>query len=304
MLIKVVEGTGERLDLFLADKTGITRSQIQKYIEKGNITVNGKTAYCSYKVKNFDVIELKLPEEFKEELIPEEIPLKIFYKDEHVIVVDKPPSMVVYPSPGHNRGTLMNAIAYYSEKLANVGGPLRPGVVHRLDKDTSGVMVVALSDDAYYSLVEQFKERSIRRKYLALVWGRLNKEEGEIATKIGRSEFDRKKMSTRTKRGKEAVTRWKLIEAYKQASLVEVYLKTGRTHQIRVHFAYIGHPVLGDRVYGRKTEIVLKGGQKISFERQMLHAALLGFRHPITGEYVEFISNLPHDMQNKLNELK
>lgn len=298
------EEAGERLDIFLAKKTGITRSQIQKHIEKGNVLLNEKIQTSNYKIKKNDLIYLNIPEEKESGLIPENIPIKIFYKDEYVIVVDKPPSMVVYPSPGHTHRTLMNAIAYHAERLANAGAPFRPGIVHRLDKDTSGLIVVALSDEAYYGLIPQFRERLIKRKYLALIWGRLNKDEGEIITMIGRSESDRKKMSIRTKRGKEAITKWKVIENYNNASLIEVYLKTGRTHQIRVHFASIGHPVLGDRIYGKKIEIILKNRVKIFFPRQMLHAGLLGFRHPVTHEYMEFVSPLPEDMQEKINELR
>jgi 23S rRNA pseudouridine1911/1915/1917 synthase len=174
--------------------------------------------------------------------------------------------------------------------------------VHRLDKDTSGVMVVALEDKAYYDLIEQFRQRKINRKYIALIYGYPGKDEGEIALKIGRSESDRKKMSTRVRRGKEAITVWRVIERFSEATLIEVRLGTGRTHQIRVHFASIGHPVLGDKTYGKKVE--LKGKKKIIFPRQMLHAALLGFTHPVTREYIEFSSPLPDDMAQKISELR
>lgn len=196
----------------------------------------------------------------------------------------------------------MNALAYSIGKLATVGGPLRPGVVHRLDKDTSGVMVIAIDDNAYYDLVNQFKRRSITRRYIALVYGSLKEDRGEIIKPIGRSERERKKMTTVSKRGKEAVTRWRVLKRFKGATLIEVRLGTGRTHQIRVHFSSIGHPVLGDRTYGRKTEIV-HDKKRIAFPRQMLHADTLGFNHPVTREYLEFSSPLPEDMEDAIRVL-
>jgi 23S rRNA pseudouridine1911/1915/1917 synthase len=211
--------------------------------------------------------------------------------------------MVVYPSAGHSGGTLMNAVAFHSPKLASVGGPLRPGIVHRLDKDTSGVMIIALDDKAYYDLIEQFKERSIYRKYLAIVYGDMKNNSGEISLKIGRSESDRKKMSTKVRKGKEAVTKWVVVERYKFATLIEAKLGTGRTHQIRVHFAAIGHPVMGDTTYGKKTVLNL-GNRKITFPRQMLHAEILGFVHPSTRQYLEFRRELPDDMRDKIRGLR
>jgi len=295
---------GQRIDVFIAGETGITRSQAKKLIVEGNILVNGKTVNPSYKVRINDEIHIDLVEEKTEGLIPEPIPIDIVYKDEYLAVVNKPPSMVVYPAAGHARGTLMNAIAYHCVKLATVGSPLRSGVVHRLDKDTSGIMVIALSDKAYYDLVEQFRQRKIKRKYIALIYGYPGRDKGSITSLIGRAESDRKKMSTRARKGREAFTEWKVIERFSIASLVEVRLGTGRTHQIRVHFASIGHPVLGDRVYGKKTEIWLKNKKRIYFPRQMLHAALLGFTHPVTGKYIEFSSDLPEDMSQKIKELQ
>ncbi|MEW6674622.1 MAG: RluA family pseudouridine synthase [Nitrospirota bacterium] len=289
------EDLSKRIDVFIAEKTGITRSQIQKLIEKGDILVNGRSVKQNYKIKPGDEITLSLSEEGAgSPLIPEPIPLEILYKDNYLVVVNKPAGMVVYPAAGHNRGTLMNALLYHCKRLATVGGPLRPGVVHRLDKDTSGVMVVALNDEAYYNLVEQFKHKTINRRYIALVYGDLKGDAGKILLPIGRSESDRKKMSTRVKKGKEAVTRWRVLERFGNATLIEARLDTGRTHQIRVHFASTGHPVLGDRTYGRKT---------LTFPRQMLHAELLGFIHPVTGEYLEFSSPIPSDMALTLSEL-
>lgn len=296
------EDEGKRVDVQASELSGLTRSQVQRLIEKGLLLINHHPTKPNYRTKYGDSISITIPEE-EQLLIAEKIPLEILYADDFVIVVNKPPGMVIYPGAGHNRGTLLNAIAYYSKKLASVGGPLRPGVVHRLDKDTSGVMIVALDDSAYYNLVEQFRQRSINRKYKALIHGTLKNVSGEIALKIGRSESDRKKMSTKTRRGKEAVTTWKVIEHLDGATLIEAKLGTGRTHQIRVHFASIGHPVLGDKTYGRKT-FIERGSRKIVFPRQMLHAELLGFVHPATGEYMEFISEIPQDMKENIALLK
>lgn len=288
----------KRIDIFVSEKTGITRSQVQKLIKEGHVLVNNKTENQNYKVKINDVITIHKPEEEKEILIPEAILINILYMDKHLVVVDKPAGMIVYPSAGHYSGTLLNAIAYHCKKLATIGGPLRPGVVHRLDKDTSGVMVVALDDKAYYDLVEQFKKKTINRKYIALVYGNIKDDSGKIVMQIGRSESDRKKMSTRTKRGKEAVTKWRVIKRFNSATLIEAKLGTGRTHQIRVHFSAIGHPVLGDKTYGKKVEL-----KKIIFPRQMLHAETLGFNHPITKEYIEFSSPMPEDMEECIKKL-
>jgi 23S rRNA pseudouridine1911/1915/1917 synthase len=296
--------SGERLDIFLAGKAGITRSQIQKLIEQGRVLVNEKSLPRNYRIKPDDFISVQIEEKNNEELIPQPITIPILYKDEHLVVVDKPSGMVVYPAAGHGSGTLMNALAFHCERLAAPGGPLRPGVVHRLDKDTSGVMIVALSDKAYYDLIEQFRQRTINRKYIALVYGHFKEDTGEISLKIGRSESDRKKMSTQARRGKEAVTRWKVLRRFGQATLIEAKLGTGRTHQIRVHFASIGHPVLGDGTYGKKVEVEIKSKQKITFPRQMLHAEMLGFIHPVTGEYLEFSSPVPEDMREKIEELE
>jgi len=310
-IIVQLEYAGQRLDSFLAHATGITRSQIQKLIEKGNVLVNGRSSSQNYKVRINDIITVSIPpREEVQELIPEQIPIEILYKDDYIVLVNKPAGMVVYPSAGHGRGTLMNALAYHFRKLASIGGPLRPGVVHRLDKDTSGVMVIALTDEAYYNLLEQFRKKTVKRRYIALVDKKLPRDEGEITSLIGRSESDRKKMSTRVRKGREAVTTWRVLERFANATLVEARLRTGRTHQIRVHFASIGHPVLGDRTYGKKTEIEVTRyalcvtKKKITFPRQMLHAESLGFIHPVTGEYLEFSSKLPEDMAQKIEELR
>lgn len=298
-----------RIDTFVSEKTGITRSQVQKLLETGHVTLNGRPVKPNHRIKENDAIVITVPEKEPEALLPEDIPVNILYHDRDIAVVEKPPGMVVYPSPGHRRGTLMNALAFHLGRLATVGGPLRPGVVHRLDKDTSGVMVVALSDRAYYGLVEEFRKREIKRSYLALVYGSLKKERGKIALTVGRSEADRKKMSTRTRSGKEARTSWERVEVFRGATLIKAKLATGRTHQIRVHFASIGHPVLGDRTYGKKTSIEIRGlgnrlKRSVTFPRQMLHAELLGLTHPVTGEYMEFKTEMPEDMARAVNELR
>jgi 23S rRNA pseudouridine1911/1915/1917 synthase len=292
----------KRLDIFAAEGAGFTRSQAQKLIREGHILVNGEPESPGYKVKNSDTIEVSLPGQSDSALVPEALPLAVLFMDDYLAVVDKPAGMVVYPAVGHSGGTLLNALAYHAPKLASIGGDLRPGVVHRIDKETSGTIVVALDDAAYYNLVEQFRKRSIHRKYIAIVSGLLKNDSGEINLAIGRSESDRKKMSTRTKRGKEAVTRWQVLRRLNKATLIEAMLGTGRTHQIRVHFAAIGHPVLGDKTYGRKTEVEIKG-RKLHFPRQMLHAETLGFEHPHTGQFMEFWSPVPDDMKECIEKL-
>lgn len=295
------ENAGRRIDVQTSELSGLTRSRIQRLNEKKMLKVNNQIVKPNYKTKAGDTVSLIIPAD-EPQLIPEQLPVSILYKDNFLIVVDKPAGMVVYPAAGHASRTLMNAIAFHSGKLASIGGPLRPGVVHRLDRDTSGVMVVAIDNRAYYSLVEQFRRRTITRRYKAAVHGSLKNDSGEISLKIGRSASDRKRMSTKAKRAKDAVTVWEVIERLPGATIIEVRLGTGRTHQIRVHLASIGHPVLGDRTYGKKTFIEIKRC-RISFPRQMLHADLLGFTHPVTEHYMEFISPLPADMKEKIDEL-
>jgi 23S rRNA pseudouridine1911/1915/1917 synthase len=302
VIIAAHNDASKRLDIFVPEKADITRSQAQKLIKEKMILVNDKAENQNYKIRANDHIIIIFPEEEIENLIPEPIPIKILFIDDYVVVVDKPAGMVVYPAAGHAKGTLMNALAYHCKKLASIGGPLRPGVVHRLDKDTSGVMAVAINDSAYYDLIEQFGTRSINRKYIALVYGNLKDDSGEIAMEIGRSTSDRKKMSTKTRRGKEAVTRWEVIKRFGSATLIEAKLDTGRTHQIRVHFSAIGHPVLGDRTYGKKTAIEINR-KKTAFPRQMLHAETLGFIHPSTKEHLEFSSPMPEDMEECIRKL-
>ncbi len=297
------ETTGQRLDRYLAERLQINRSAVQKLIKEGLVLVEGKKTKPGHILKEGQPIKVELPEPEPEVLVPEPIEIEVLYLDDYIIVVNKPPGLVVYPAAGHRKGTLMNAIAYHAKRLATVGGPLRPGVVHRLDKDTSGVMVVALEDRAYYGLVEQFSQRTVQRHYITLVHGNLTDNRGEINLPIGRSRSHRKKFSTRTASPRQALTQWEVIERFKDATLLKVVLKTGRTHQIRVHFSALGHPVLGDSLYGRKTSIIL-GRQRIRIPRQMLHARTLGFVHPITGKEMHFETPLPEDMQKVINLLR
>jgi len=291
---------GKRLDLIVSEKLNISRAKAQELIERGDVKVNNSLKQKSYKLKADDFVEifedsLKINGE-TEKLIPQNIPIEVLYTDNYLVLVSKPAGMVVYPCIGHKEGTLLNALAYHFKKLATVGAPLRPGVVHRLDKDTSGVIVIAIDDRAYYGLVEMFKKRQVKKEYLAIVYGEL-KGSGTITLPIGRAENNRKKMSTNAKRAKEAITKWQVLENFKNYTLVKVKIITGRTHQIRVHFSAIGHPLLGDRTYGRKTYIE-KENKKISVPRQMLHAWRIEFKHPVTGEDMKFESALPQDMRN------
>lgn len=296
------EQAGQRLDILSSCLSGLTRSKIQRLISEGQLRINNMTTKQNYKPKTGDAISIEVVD-METALIPEDLSVKILYKDEYLIVLDKPAGMVVYPAAGHARGTVMNAVAYHCPTLASAGAPLRPGVVHRLDKDTSGVMVIALNDEAYHHLVRQFHERTISRRYAAIVYGDIKEKSGTITLSIGRSSTDRKKMSTNTGRGKEALTTWTVRERFGSATLIEAKLGTGRTHQIRVHMAALGHPVLGDRTYGRKTSIV-SGRKSIIFHRQMLHAFTLGFIHPGKREYIEFTSPLPVDMADAVRLLQ
>lgn len=291
----------ERLDIYISLKSGLSRARIQNLIKQGLVLVNLKKQKASYKIRRSDRIEVTVPPEPEAVLIPEDIPLDIIYEDEHIIVVNKPTGMVVYPAAGHHSGTLMNALIFRSKKLASIGRPLRPGVVHRLDKDTSGIIVVAKDDTAYLNLCKQFRERGVEKHYLALLYGSLKKDKGEITTPIGRAISNRKKMSTRTRKGKQAVTQFEVIKRFRSATFVKVRIITGRTHQIRVHFASSGHPVLGDKLYGKKVEVEAK--ERISFPRQMLHAHSLKFKHPINGEPLEFTAPIPEDMEKAVEEL-
>ena len=293
----------DRLDTLLSLKSSFTRSHIQRLIKLGMVTVNGNIEKIRYKVKINDRIEISIPDKPLELLLPENIPVDIIKEDDHIIVVNKPPHMVVYPAIGNRNGTLMNALAYSCDTLSPVGAPLRPGVVHRLDKDTSGLIVVAKNNRAHYDLVDQFREREIEKYYLVLIYGNLKDERGEIKKSIGRSTSDRKRMTTKSRSGKEAITQFEVIERFRQTSLVKAKILTGRTHQIRVHFASIGNPVLGDKTYGKKT-LLTSGRQTISFPRQMLHAFSLKLKHPASKEIIQFEAPMPEDMEKCIDEIK
>lgn len=298
----VEPGRAERLDTFISSKSGMSRSHVRRLIKQGLVSLNALSPKAGSRVKEGDRIALIIQDEPEGILIPEDIPLEVIHEDDQIIVINKPPHMVIYPAAGNKSGTLMNALASRCRRLSSIGAPLRPGVVHRLDKETSGVIVIAKDDAAYYNLVRQFKEKSIDKHYLALVYGNLKTESGQIDAAIGRSVSDRKKMSTKTRRGKEAITRFEVIKRFHSATMAKVTILTGRTHQIRVHFASIGHPVLGDKTYGRKA-FLREGEKKISFSRQMLHAFSLKLRHPATQEVMEFSAPVPEDMKMAIEEL-
>ena len=291
----IIKEAGNRLDKALADLTELSRSQANEAIKAGTVLVNGKSAKAMYAVKEGDVITYELPEEEVLEYKAEDIPLDIIYEDADVAVVNKPQGMVVHPSAGHTSGTLVNALMYHVKDLSSINGVVRPGIVHRIDKDTSGLLMIAKNDKAHNALAAELKDKKSLRKYVAIVHGNLPNDRGVIEAPIGRSDKDRKKQAV-TAKGKPAVTRFTVLERFGNYTLVELQLETGRTHQIRVHMAYIGHPVAGDPLYGpRKT---LKG------HGQFLHAKTLGFTHPTTGELVEFTAEEPAIFKETLEKLR
>jgi len=297
--------TGERLDHYLAakDEVRLSRSQVHRLIEDGFVKVNRKVPKSSYKLRVDDRVNLTIPPPKKLEVLPENIPLDIVYEDEDLVVVNKPRGMVVHPAAGNYSGTLVNALLYHCKDLSGIGGVLRPGVVHRLDKDTSGLLVIAKNDFTHQSLSRQFKAKQIFKQYVALVHGVMQQAEGTIESKIGRHPKHRKKMavisSAETKvKGREALTHYKVVEKFNNYTLVELILETGRTHQIRVHLTSIGHSIVGDPTYGHRREEFNK------VNGQLLHAAKLGFIHPRTGEPVEFEREMPDDMRDVVKRLR
>lgn len=291
---KVVEMQSGRLDKVCSELfSDYSRSQIKQLLDGGNITVNGKNEKAKYKVKTGDVIRLEEPETKTLELRPENIPLDIVYEDDDVIVVNKPQGMVVHPAPGHDEHTLVNALLYHCP-LSTINGTFRPGIVHRIDKDTSGLLMVAKNDKAHRSLAKQLKDKKNIREYVALVHGRISEDEGTINAPIGRSLKDRKKQAV-IKDGRNAVTHFEVLKRYRDYTLVKCILETGRTHQIRVHMKYIGHPLVGDPLYGPKKTIKGNG--------QFLHAGKLGFVHPTTGKLLVFEAPLPEIFQECLERL-
>ena len=294
------EADGERLDKWLSgqESLAMTRSALQVRMEHGDVTVNGKKVPKNYRQKAGDQVLVQLPEPEPLELQPENIPLDIVYEDDDLLVVNKPKGMVVHPAPGHATGTLVHALLYHcGDRLSSINGIIRPGIVHRIDRFTSGLLMVAKNDMAHQSLADQLKEHSITRKYRALVHGNLKEDEGTVEGPIGRHATDRKRMAINYKNGKPAVTHYKVLERFGRFTWIECRLETGRTHQIRVHMASIGHPLLGDALYGpAKCPYQLQG--------QTLHAYVLGFIHPSTGQYLEFESPLPEYFEKVLRKLK
>ena len=280
---------GERIDVFLVEKLeGKTRSAIQKMIVDGAVKLNGSTASKNAKLKLGDRVEITLPEPKELDVVPQDIPLDIVYEDDDLLVVNKPKGMVVHPAAGNEDNTLVNALLYHcKDSLSGINGVIRPGIVHRIDKDTSGLLIVAKNDTSHINLASQIEKHSFTRMYHAVVYGNVKEDEGTVKTLIGRHPKDRKKMAVVAKDGREAVTHFKVIERLEGYTYLELRLETGRTHQIRVHMASLGHPVAGDPVYGPKKVIT-------SLEGQCLHAKVIGFVHPKTGEYLEFDSDLPY----------
>ncbi len=297
-LFFTIEKGGERIDKYLSEQIeDMTRSHIQKLIKENMVRVNGMTVKSNFKLSASDQIEVEIPELKEPDILPENIPLDILYEDQDILVVNKPKGMVVHPAPGHYTGTLVNAIMYHcKDNLSGINGVMRPGIVHRIDMDTTGSLLICKNDRAHQALAEQLKEHSITRKYHAIVHGRLKEDEGTIDKPIGRHPIDRKKMSVHCTNGREAVTHYRVLKRFQQFTYIECQLETGRTHQIRVHMSSIGHPILGDQVYGpAKCPYKLQG--------QTLHAKVLGITHPTTGEYMEFDAPLPDYFQGLLEKM-
>lgn len=287
---------GIRIDKWISEQNGdISRSALQKLLKEEKITVNGRNASKSYLVKNGDEIEVEIPEPVELDVVPENIPIEIVFEDEHLLVVNKPKGMVVHPAAGNYSGTLVNALLYHcSGRLSSINGVIRPGIVHRIDKNTSGLLIVAKTDKAHVGLAEQIKAHTFTREYHAVVCGKLKEPTGIIEAPIGRHPVDRKRMCVTEKNSKEAKTEYTVLEEYGNYSYIKLKLFTGRTHQIRVHMSYIGHSVLGDDVYGRPSKYC---------EGQCLHAKKIGFVHPIDGKYYEFDSELPDYFKFVLNKI-
>ena len=292
-MIVDINNIGKRIDKYLCDNTEYTRSKIQKMIETGNILVNGNKVKDSYKVKENDNIEItELIEET--DILPENIPLDIYYEDDDLIVVNKPSGMVVHPAPGNRAGTLVNALLYHTKNLSTINTLIRPGIVHRIDADTSGLLLVAKNDRAHNILADAIAKKEVVREYIALVEGIIKEDTATIDAPIGRDVNNRKKMCVTSENSKEAITHFRVVERLNNATLIRCKLETGRTHQIRVHLNYIGHPIVNDPVYGKKKLIDEKFGQ-------MLHAEKIGFVHPTTKEYMEFTAPVPERFKEILD---
>lgn len=289
-----------RIDRFLGSRLEqVSRSYLQKLVKEGAVLVNGKPVKSSYKVENGDWIRLEIPDAVEPEIEAEEMDLDILYEDSDIILINKPKGMVVHPAAGHYSGTLVNGLmAHCKDELSGINGVMRPGIVHRIDMDTTGVLIVCKNDKAHNAIAEQLKVHSITRKYYAIVHGVLKEDTGTVNAPIGRHPVDRKKMSINEKNGKEAVTHYRVLRRFRRFTFVECQLETGRTHQIRVHMASIGHPLLGDQVYG-PAKVPFSGPQG-----QTLHAGVLGIIHPSTGEYMEFTAPLPDYFEAVLKKLE
>ncbi|MCI7790502.1 MAG: RluA family pseudouridine synthase [Lachnospiraceae bacterium] len=289
----------ERIDKCICNyMDSLSRSYIQKIIKTSNVFVNDIPVKANYKVKVDDKIRFIIPENVEPDIPAQNIPLDIIYEDKDILIVNKPKDMVVHPAPGHYEGTIVNAVMYHcKDALSGINGVMRPGIVHRIDKDTTGSLIICKNDEAHNFIAAQLKEHSINRRYRAIVWGRVSLDEGVIDAPIGRHPTDRKKMAINQKNGKTAVTHYKVLERFEKFSYIECRLETGRTHQIRVHMASIGHPLLGDEVYSNaKSPYKVKG--------QTLHAMTIGFIHPSTKEYMEFEAPLPDYFEDILRKLR
>lgn len=295
----VPEMEDERIDKCICNyMDSLSRSYIQKIIKDGNVFVNDIPVKANYKVKVDDKIRFIIPENVEPDIPAQNIPLDIIYEDADILIVNKPKDMVVHPAPGHYEGTIVNAVMYHcKDALSGINGVMRPGIVHRIDKDTTGSLIICKNDEAHNNIAAQLKEHSINRCYRAIVWGRVKNDEGVIDAPIGRHPTDRKKMAINERNGKRAVTHYKVLERFDKFTYIECRLETGRTHQIRVHMTSIGHPLLGDEVYSNA-----KSPYKVS--GQTLHAMTLGFEHPATKEYMEFEAPLPEYFDNILRKLR
>ena len=298
-LFEIQEEQQMRLDKYLSEQfPEQTRSYLQKLIKEGQILVNGKSVKSGYQLSKGDEVSVSIPEPKELDVEPQKMDLDIIYEDEDVILVNKPKGMVVHPAPGHMTDTLVNGLLYHcKDNLSGINGVVRPGIVHRIDRDTTGILIVCKNDMSHNSIAEQLKEHSINRRYRALVHGNIKEDQGTVEGPIGRHPVDRKKMAINERNGKPAVTHYTVLERFGNYTLIECKLETGRTHQIRVHMTSIGHPLVGDEVYGPvKSSFKLKG--------QCLHAMVLGFVHPRNGEYMEFSAELPAYFEELLRKLR
>ncbi|WP_040948459.1 RluA family pseudouridine synthase [Gorillibacterium massiliense] len=295
-----VESAGERIDKLVTDtlEEDVSRSQVQMWIKDGLVSVNGTPVKANYKVQSGDRVEVSIPEPVELEVAAEPVPLDIVYQDSDVVVINKARGMVVHPAPGHYSGTVVNGLLYHCNDLSGINGVLRPGIVHRIDKDTSGLLMAAKNDKAHAALAAQLKAHTVTRKYIAIVNGNIPHDKGTIDAPIGRDASDRKLFTVTERNSKRAVTHFAVLERIGNFTVLELMLETGRTHQIRVHMKYIGHPLVGDPAYGRVKE------KNQGITGQALHAAVLGFIHPRTEEYVEFTAPLPDDMEALLRRLR